>query len=104
MIDETLRNRLVSTIVGLCRPRLIVLFGSEAYGEAREDSDIDLAVIEDSVASKVKEATRIWQALRDIPRAKDIVVATLEEYEYYKRQAGSVFKTIADKGVVLYAR
>jgi predicted nucleotidyltransferase len=45
MIEVTLKQKLVNAIVMIAPPKLIVLFGSEAYGTPREDSDIDLAVI-----------------------------------------------------------
>jgi len=34
---------------------------------------------------------------------KDILVPYLEEYEFYKKEYGSVYKDIEDKGVLLWA-
>lgn len=48
------------------RLRQVVLFGSWVRGEAHEESDVDLLVVLDEVASRTTETTRIVDALFDL--------------------------------------
>jgi predicted nucleotidyltransferase len=84
-------------------PVRIILFGSYAYGNPAYDSDLDICVVKTEVYSKIKEKKEIRERLKDIGIGKDILVSTLEEYEFYKNQFGSVFMDIDQKGKVLWA-
>ena len=66
-------------------PLKIILFGSFAYGTPNADSDLDICVIKKEVKSKSKEKKNQGK-LKDFFIAKDILVTTLEEYEFYKNQ------------------
>ena len=103
MISEQLKKTLVEKIKKVCSPVKIVLFGSFAYGQPGTESDLDIAIITKNDSTKFSESTLIWKSLKEIPYPKDIIVASAEEYEFYSKEAGSVFKTIHDKGLVLYA-
>lgn len=104
MLTMALQESIVKRIVEAVHPVRIILFGSHAYGTPREGSDIDLLIIEERVVSKRKESARIWELLSDIPFAKDIIVASQEEFDFYRKEAGSVFRTVSEKGVEIYAR
>ena len=104
MISETMKKEIVDKITSSVNPVKIFLFGSYAYGSPTSDSDLDLAVIVQEVQSKHKECVKLYKLLRDIGLPKDIIVSSQEEFEFYKNEPGSVFKTINEKGVVLYAR
>jgi predicted nucleotidyltransferase len=104
MISDTLKKEIVDKITGSVNPSKIFLFGSYAYGTPTSDSDLDLAVIMQDVKSKHKESVKLYKLLRGIGLPKDIIVTTLEEFDFYKNEPGSVFKTINEKGIVLYAR
>lgn len=45
----------VHRIAEAARPERILLFGSHARGEARDDSDLDLLVIESEVADQAND-------------------------------------------------
>jgi predicted nucleotidyltransferase len=83
-------------------PLKIILFGSYAYGTPNEDSDIDICVIKKEVKSKLKEKKEIRERLKELLIAKDILVSSFEEYEFYKTQFGSVFMDIEKKGKLLW--
>jgi len=104
MISETLKKEIVDKITSSVNPDKIFLFGSYAYGSPTPDSDLDLAVIMENVPSKHKESVKLYKLLKGIDLPKDIIVSSREEFEFYKNEPGSVFKTINEKGVVLYAR
>jgi predicted nucleotidyltransferase len=104
MITEALKDEIVEKIFSAVDPVRIYLFGSYAYGSPTPDSDLDLAVIMLDVPSKHKESVKLYRLLRGIGLPKDIIVSSLEEFDFYKNEPGSVFKTINEKGVLLYAK
>ena len=82
----------------------IILFGSYAYGEPNENSDLDLCIIEDKIESKIKEKTKIRKLLKDIKLPKDILV---EEEEYFLSHSDEnwINTSLYDarhKGIVIY--
>jgi uncharacterized protein len=83
-------------------PLRIILFGSYAYGTPNEDSDLDICVVKNEVRSKSREKKEIRERLKELLIAKDILVSSLEEYEFYKTQFGSVFMDIEKKGKLLW--
>jgi predicted nucleotidyltransferase len=52
----------------------VILFGSHARGDERRDSDVDFLVIEPTVKDRLREWSRLRQALRDIHLPVDIIV------------------------------
>lgn len=83
-------------------PLKIILFGSYAYGTPTEDSDLDICVVKQEVKSKSKEKREIRERLKELFVAKDIILSSIEEYEFYKNQYGSVFMDIERKGKQLW--
>lgn len=102
MLPDIIMSRIVSKIKEVSFPVRIILFGSHAYGTPRPDSDIDLVVIENKISSKIMETNKITAALKDIPFPKDIIVASQAEYDFYSKEAGSIFRTVSEKGRVIY--
>ena len=80
----------------------IILFGSYAYGSPNENSDIDICIVKKEVKSKSKEKREIRERLKGLLIAKDILVSSIDEYEFYKTQFGSVFMDIEQKGKLLW--
>ena len=83
----------------------IILFGSQARGDAHRHSDIDLLVVFEELAynDKRKTAVDIRVALADLPVAKDIVVTTPEELERHRTRIGSVLRYAQIEGKIIYA-
>ena len=84
-------------------PLQIILFGSQARGDADRDSDIDLLVVFAELTDKRKTAIDIRVALADMPVAKDILVSTPEELECHRTRIGSVLRYVQREGKILYA-
>jgi predicted nucleotidyltransferase len=55
MVSAEMIDKLVRTLVAAASPPEVILFGSYAWGEAGDDSDIDLLVVDGSVPSKREE-------------------------------------------------
>jgi uncharacterized protein len=102
MLPETIKNEIIEKIQKVSSPIRIILFGSYAYGQPKNGSDIDILIIEKGITSKVQEINKFITALKGIPFPKDIVVASPEEYDFYSKEAGSLFRTISEKGTVIY--
>jgi predicted nucleotidyltransferase len=92
----------VERIVRECDPVRIVVFGSQAHGEARDGSDVDFLVILPTVTSNVLDAAGIRSVLADLPIAKDVIVASPDEVERSADLRDSVVKTASAEGRVVY--
>jgi predicted nucleotidyltransferase len=85
-------------------PHKIYLFGSYATGTANKDSDIDLLLLKDSILSRSKEMVAARMLLGGLDKAFDVLVATSEEFEFYRHEAGSVYREISERGTLIYAK
>lgn len=74
-------STIIGRIVRLMDPMRIVLFGSRARGDAREDSDYDLLVILDHVDDRRATKMAARRSFEDLPIGSDILVATIDEIE-----------------------
>jgi len=86
------------------QPHKIYLFGSYATGSANRDSDIDLLLLKDSISSRSKEMVEARMLLGGLDKAFDVLVATSEEFEFYRHEAGSVYREISERGTLIYAK
>lgn len=99
---EDLKLDIVNSLKPM-NPNKIILFGSYAYGRPTEDSDLDICVVENGYTDKWKDKQSIRALLAHIKISKDILNPRLNEYEFYKKECGSVYKDIAEKGIVLWS-
>ncbi len=83
-------------------PERIVLFGSYARGEAQEDSDLDLLVIETEVEDRAAEMVRLRRLLRPLRIPVDILVYSRHEVERWGHQPGSSLFWALREGKVVY--
>lgn len=102
MLPEHIKTAIIEKIKKVSSPIQIVLFGSYACGTPKSGSDLDILIVENDIASKVDEINKFITALKEIPYPKDIIVASQEEYDFYSKEAGSIYRTIAEKGTVIY--
>ena len=98
MLSDTLKKELVDRITASEKIDKVLLFGSEARGDADAESDIDLLVVldMDTVPNSYKERNnnylRISRSIRDIEKHHpiDLLVYTKPEFEMIT-SSGSVF-------------
>ena len=106
-VDQIL-PKMVETIVTEVDPEQVILFGSHARGDASEDSDIDLIVVEtepfDKNRDRGAEAVRLWRALAGFAVSKDILVYSRDEVEYWRDSLNHVLARALREGRVLYER
>ena len=97
LMDEVVR-RIVETI----RPERVILFGSQARGEARPGSDIDLLVIANSSEPRHRRSAPLYGALSDILVPMDILVYRPEEVAEWSEVPQAFVTTAIRTGKVLY--
>lgn len=79
----------------------VVLFGSRARGNAADDSDYDVLVIEPSVESPIDESVRLRRTLDDLGCPIDVVVFSAERAASRARVRGTVVERARREGRVL---
>ena len=108
MNTSQLLQQMVETIVTEVDPEQVILFGSHARGDASEDSDVDLIVVESEPFDKNRdrgaEAVRLWRALAGFSISKDILVYSRDEVEYWRDSLNHVLARALREGEVLYER
>jgi predicted nucleotidyltransferase len=107
-VSEQTISRIVKIIVDAAEPEKIILFGSRASGDNREGSDIDLLIVDsepfNEKRSRRKELARLWRLLASVPVAKDLLLYSRDEMDYWKDSLNHVVGRALREGKVLYER
>ena len=95
-------------IVERCRPEKIILFGSQAYGQPDEHSDVDLLVVRKGIASERESIREIRRAFREVPdRRRDLAFTILsktpERIENRLHVKSPFYEDIVGQGLIVYA-
>ncbi len=101
---QTQIDRMVQRIVRKFHPEQVILFGSQARGDAGPDSDVDLLVVMDFEGPAHEKRVEIRQVLHSILVPKDIIVTKPEDFAWRKEIVGTIEWPAAREGKVLYAR
>lgn len=83
-------------------PARIILFGSYGRGDADEDSDLDLMVVEKELMDRAQEYMRLMDALGRVGTGVDVLVYPLDEFERRSQVPGTVLYWANKEGRVLY--
>jgi HEPN domain-containing protein/predicted nucleotidyltransferase len=106
--------KIAERIVERFRPQRVILFGSQAKGQAHEGSDIDLCVVMETCGKPPHQIARqiereveglaptvLWQG-KTLKVPVQVHVFSPEEFEGSLLRAGNFVTTIAREGLVLY--
>jgi predicted nucleotidyltransferase len=94
----------VKTAVEIAQPSRVILFGSWARGEAKWNSDLDLAVLmPDSAEPELGSVHRnLRRKLDELPMTIDLVVATEGYAGQFRGSVNSIYHRILQDGQVAY--
>jgi predicted nucleotidyltransferase len=104
VLDAGLLDEIVRRIVAALQPETIYLYGSHAYGQPHEDSDVDLLIVVRELERSPREsAIEVYRALRGLYVPVEVKVVTQREFERRARWLSSVERVVKEKGKLLYA-
>lgn len=102
MLQPQTIQEAVARIVATTQPSKVILFGSYARGEATEDSDLDLMVVEKEVADIGAEMVRLRDAVGSIGIGVNVLVYSEPEFEKRASWCSSPVYWAVREGKVLY--
>ncbi len=96
----------VKTAVEIAQPSRVILFGSWPRGEAKWDSDLDLAVLLDDGREPELGAIRrvLRRKLDEIPMSIDLVLTTISCADQFRGSINSIYHRILTEGQVVYGQ
>ena len=107
-VTDDVLNKAAHTLGKVRGVTKVVLFGSRARGDYREDSDIDFLVVEDKTfgpkVSRRKEMIALSRRLSSFRAVIDILVYSQEEYAYWRDSLNHIVGRASREGRVLYER
>jgi predicted nucleotidyltransferase len=96
---EEITRRLVAEFT----PETIILFGSHAWGQPDESSDLDLlVVVPESDQTPPRRAAQPYRCLREVPVPLDIPVRTRDDVERSRQVPASLVHEVLKRGRVVY--
>jgi predicted nucleotidyltransferase len=101
--DEILAE-IVRRIVEKFDPEQIILFGSYAYGQPHQDSDVDLFVVMESTVSRAERSVAVSELILPRPFPLDIIVYTPKEIAQALAKNNYFIREILTQGQILYER
>ena len=107
-VTDALLDRMVQAIVDEVDPEQVILFGSRGRGDQRENSDVDLIVVEAEPfgpgRSRRKELVRLYHAVAGFPVPSDLLVFSHDDVDYWRDSLNHVLARALREGKVLYER
>lgn len=99
-------QQLVRRLVEGYQPERIILFGSLAYGEPDEDSDIDILIVKETAETPLERRVRVRRLVSDPQRRIPFspLVLTASELRQRLTLGDPFYKEILQRGKVLYVQ
>jgi predicted nucleotidyltransferase len=83
-------------------PVKVIVFGSYGRGDATEDSDLDLLVVEREIPDHTAEYLRLREVVGPLGVGVDLLLLPQHEFERRREWASSPVYWAAREGMVLY--
>ena len=97
-------DTLVQSIVARLEPEMVLLFGSRARGDAREDSDYDLMLVFPDGVDVESALSAANDAARAAKVFAEIMACTAAEYQRRQHDPGFMQWVVAREGRLLFGR
>lgn len=104
MISKELKAEIKKRLLAKFDLEKIILFGSQARGEANIKSDIDLLLIGKVNYDRYKMMTDALRSLGKMRYAFDVIILTSDEFEENKFIPGTIARYAFKEGKVIYER
>jgi predicted nucleotidyltransferase len=102
-LDKNLLETATQRLVAEFQPEQVWLYGSHAWGNPHDDSDVDLlVVVADSDETPIRRSQRAHRCLRGLQMPKDVLVETRQEVDRVKELQTSLENVILSRGRRLY--
>jgi predicted nucleotidyltransferase len=101
-IPMSVIRRFARQVAERFQPDKIILFGSYAYGQPHEDSDVDMLVVMPA-RNQLDQAFKIRLAV-PAPFPMDLLVRTPKEMKWRLEEGESFLTEIMSKGKILYEK
>ena len=102
-LNDALLRIVTQRLVAEFQPDQVWLYGSHAWGQPHEDSDVDLlVVVPHSDETPIRRSQRAHRCLRGLRMPKDVLVETRQEVDRVKELKTSLENTILSRGRRLY--
>ncbi|WP_369018047.1 nucleotidyltransferase domain-containing protein [Thermatribacter velox] len=104
-LSSELLEEIVKRLVENLHPEKIILFGSHAYGNPVETSDIDLlVVVSESNEPRYRRARKAYGCLWGLTAPVEVVVVTEEELKEMLQVSASLGYQAIHRGKILYEK
>jgi len=107
-VTDQMLQQMVDAIVREVDPEEIWLFGSQARGEAREHSDVDLLIVErepfEAKGDRWQHLTRLYDLAAERRLPVDLLLYSREEVDSWRDQPGHIVGTVIMNGKRIYER
>jgi predicted nucleotidyltransferase len=97
-------SRIIDVIVRTFDPDTIILFGSRARGNAREDSDFDICILKEGISRRRTMARTLYRALYGVGVPVELIVDTPATLRKYKDNPHLIYHEIARDGKIIYEK
>jgi predicted nucleotidyltransferase len=104
MIGTLQIDEIVNRIATSYNPDKIILFGSYAYGNSSEDSDLDFILIKDTTLPKHKRSNEVRRLFFGLPIPMDFKIYTSTEFNNELSNKYSFLSSAIKGSKILYER
>lgn len=102
MYSQERINQYINKIIEHYAPEKIIMFGSYAYGNPDDDSDVDLLVIKETTQPVLERNMEVNRLLKGSLIDFDVLVRTKKELSQESPYAPHFVRDVLTKGKVLY--
>ena len=105
-LSEELLREMTQALVDELDPEAIYLFGSHAWGEPHEDSDVDFMVVvgEEDARRRQELSCGARRALRKFKVSSDILLRSRRHFQRFSEAVSALEYDVVNDGRQLYSR